>query len=279
MIEKEIRMALQLGVIMSLREQPEEEIAKVAELGLPTCQLACWEPELFTDAVARRLVAAQSKYSVEVSSLWAGYPGPAEWNFTRGPATIGLVPPEYRETRVEALIAASDFAVKIGTGSITTHAGFIPENPADPLYDGTVAALAQVARACKDRGLWFCLETGQETPITLRRAMVDVGTDNLAVNLDPANLILYGKANPVDALDVLGPFIRGVHAKDGLYPTDPRELGRETPLGEGKVNFPVLIPKLKSFGFSGPLTIEREIAGPQQIADIKRAIEVLKPLC
>lgn len=103
--------------------------------------------------------------------------------------------------------------------------------------------------------------------------------DNLGVNLDPANLLMYGKANPIDALDILGPYVRGVHAKDGEYPTDPGKLGVEKPLGEGRVNFPVLIPKLKSFGFSGALTIEREISGAQQIVDIKHAIKILEPLC
>jgi L-ribulose-5-phosphate 3-epimerase len=83
----------------------------------------------------------------------------------------------------------------------------------------------------------------------------------------------------VDALDVFGRYVRGVHAKDGCYPTNGSELGRETPLGEGQVNFPVLIPKLKACGFGGALTIEREISGPQQIADIQKAIQLLTPLC
>ena len=78
---------------------------------------------------------------------------------------------------------------------------------------------------------------------------------------------------------MLGPLVRGVHGKDGEYPTNPNELGEEKPLGEGKVNYPVFLPKLRSFGFEGSVTIEREISGPQQIADIKRAIEILSPLC
>jgi len=271
-------MPLKLGVITSLDINPGERIAKVAELGLPTCQLACWETELFTDEIAQKVVEACRKYGVEVSSLWAGYPGPAAWNFTEGPSTLGFVPPQYREMRIEAMAKAVKFAKLIKTPSITTHAGFIPENPADPLYEGTIEALKRVAKMCLDNGLGFWFETGQETPVTLLRAICDINTGNLGINLDPANLILYGKANPVDALDVFGKYVKGVHAKDGLYPTNPRELGQETPLGEGKVNFPVLIPKLKSLGFNGAITIEREISGPQQTADIKRAIELLTPL-
>jgi L-ribulose-5-phosphate 3-epimerase len=101
------------------------------------------------------------------------------------------------------------------------------------------------------------------------RAITDAGVDNQFVNLDCANLILYGKGNPLDALDVIGHLVRGTHAKDGLFPTNPRELGEEVPIGKGKANFPKLIPRLKELGYTGPLTIEREISGPQQFEDIK----------
>jgi len=270
---------LKLGVIVGFHEEPEPELRKVADLGLPTCQLASWDPAMYTDALAERVRGGAADIGVEITTLWAGYPGPATWDFVDGPATIGFVPPEYRDMRVQALLRAAEFAKAIGVASITTHAGFIPENARDPLYDGAIDALRRIAQRCKELGLLFCFETGQETPITLLRAMTDIGTGNLGVNLDPANLLMYGKANPVDALDVLGPYVRGVHAKDGEYPTDPHRLGVEKPLGEGRVGFERLVPKLKSFGYSGALTIEREISGDQQVRDIKRAIEILTPLC
>jgi L-ribulose-5-phosphate 3-epimerase len=270
---------LRLGVMTRLGHEIEEEIANVRHFGLPTCQVAAWELDHYSKENTDRIRRACDEHGVEVTTIWAGCPGPAVWNFVDGPATIGLVPPEYREMRVAALIAGAEFAAGLGVASITTHAGFLPENPKDPLYEGTVEALAKVAQHCRRLGLRFCFETGQETPITLLRVMTDIGTDNLGVNLDPANLLMYGKANPIDALDILGPYVRGVHAKDGEYPTVPGELGVEKPLGEGRVDFPKFVAKLKSFGYNGALTIEREISGPQQVADIKRAIEVLKPLC
>ena len=195
-----------------------------------------------------------------------------------GPVTIGLVPERYRPERVEALKRGADFAAKVGVSSITTHVGFIPESPNNPLYPGLVDALREVVDHCAERGLAFCFETGQETPTTLLRVIEDLGGKHLGINLDPANLLMYGKANPVDALDVFGQYVMGVHAKDGEYPTNGRQLGIEKPLGEGRVNFPVLVPKLKSLGYTGALTIEREISGPRQIVDIKRAIEVLSRL-
>jgi sugar phosphate isomerase/epimerase len=200
------------------------------------------------------------------------------WNFTEGPTTIGLVPEQYRAQRVATLKEGADFAVRVGVSSITTHVGFIPESASNPLYPGLIDALREVVAHCGKRGITFCFETGQETPITLLRAIEDLGYDNVGINLDPANLLMYGKANPVDALDLFGQYVVGVHAKDGEYPTDVRRLGVEKPLGEGRVNFPVLVTKLKSLGYRGALTIEREISGPKQIEDIKRAIEVLSAL-
>ena len=272
-------MALKLGVIVSLAEGPEAAIENVAAFDLPSCQVSCWNVDLYTDTNAARLRGAADAARVQITTLWAGWPGRKVWNFVEGPTTIGVVPPETRAERILALKRGADFARAVGVPSITTHVGFIPENPSDTLYHEVVEALRDVAGYCRDRGLQFWFETGQETPITLLRVVEDVGTGNLGINLDPANLLMYGKANPVDALDVIGHLVRGVHAKDGEYPTNGRELGVEKPLGEGRVNFPALIPKLRSHGFNGALTIEREIRGTQQAADIKRAIELLRPLC
>jgi sugar phosphate isomerase/epimerase len=269
---------LKLGVIAPIPKGPEQEFEKAQALGLPTCQAVCWNRDLFSDEMADRLTAASIKYDVEVTTIWTGYSGPAVWNFIQGPTTIGLVPPEYRADRVVSLKKGADFAKRVGVPSITTHVGFIPENPNNPLYAGVIEALREVVEHCKALNLMFCFETGQETPTTLLRVIEDLGGENLGINLDPANLLMYGKANPVDALDVFGQYVVGVHAKDGEYPTDGRNLGVEKPLGEGRVNFPLLIPKLKSLGYSGALTIEREISGPKQTEDIKRAIEILAEL-
>ena len=164
-------------------------------------------------------------------------PGPLEWNFPQGPATIGLVPPKTRAARIDALRQVSDFAKLLGIGQVQTHCGFIPEDPADPLYPQAVEAIRTVAQHCQGNGQYFLMETGQETPTTMSRAIRDVAMPNLAVGLDTANLILYGKANPVDAVDILGPHVRSIHAKDGNWPTDPNELGEEVLIGKGLVDF------------------------------------------
>lgn len=267
---------LRIGVMTGLHGSPEEMVVRVAEMGLEACQVM-WPPSASL-ALGKELQAAAEAHNIRITTLWAGLPGPAVWNFTQGPATIGLVPAQYRAERVVALEQAAQVAGAIGVESITTHVGFIPPNPQDPDYVGTVAALKQVAAACQAAGVEFWFETGQETPVTLLRTIEDIGAQNLGINLDPANLLMYGNANPVDALDVFGKWVRGTHCKDGDYPTDGANLGPEKPLGEGRVNFPVLIPKLKSVGFRGDLIIEREISGPKQIDDIKRAMAILDPL-
>jgi sugar phosphate isomerase/epimerase len=102
--------------------------------------------------------------------------------------------------------------------------------------------------------------------------------DNQGVNFDLANLILYGKANPVDAIEILGPYVQGIHAKDGLWPTNPKDLGQEVPIGTGKVDFPHIIERLKQLNYRGAVTIEREISGPKQAADIRQSKEYLEKL-
>lgn len=266
---------MRLGVITGLSKDPDATIKRVHDLGFPTCQLAI---EAFDDNTVAKTREALAKYGVEATSAVATGPPPEVYDFYQGPVTIGLVPRKYRELRIDRIQQVSDFAKKAGIPGVQTHCGFIPEDPNQPLYTEAVNAIQRVAKYCKQNGQTFRCETGQETPITLVRAIKDVGLDNVGVNFDVGNLILYGKANPVDAVDLLGPYIMGIHAKDGLYPTDPKQLGKEVPIGEGKVNFPALIEKLKKIGYQNPLTIEREIQGPKQTEDILASKAYLEKL-
>ena len=113
----------------------------------------------------------------------------------------------------------------------------------------------------------FSSKNGERHGIEIELA--EVLAKELGVGLDTANLILYGKANPVDAVDILGPHIRSVHAKDGRWPTNPSLLGEEVLIGKGLVNFRNVFTKLHKLGYTGAITIERETSGPQQIADVR----------
>jgi L-ribulose-5-phosphate 3-epimerase len=266
---------LRLGLIIGIGSNPDAAMAKVHDLGLPTCQV---HVDKITPELSGRLRGALEEHQIEATSVVVGGPGKEIWDFYEGPLTIGLVPRETRQARVAHIKEASDFAKQCGIPAVQTHCGFIPENPNDPVYKETVTAIRDVASYCKRNGQNLRYETGQETPITLVRTMQDVGVDNQGVNFDLANLIMYGKANPVDAIEILGPYVQGIHAKDGLWPTNPKDLGKEVPIGQGKVDFPRIIQRLKDLNYRGAVTIEREISGPRQVGDVRAAKAYLENL-
>ena len=270
---------MKLGVLVVMRKDDiAEKIKEVSEFGFNSCQICCWDQSLMTDEMAEIINNACAEYNVKISTFWCGWEGPAVWNFYDGPHTLGLVPKEYRFARVKNLCNGSDFAKKLGVDKVATHVGFIPEQPTSEEFSSLVCALRYVANYYKANGQYFLFETGQETPVTLLRTIEAIGLDNLGINLDPANLILYGKANPVDALDVFGKYVMDVHAKDGVYPTDGQSLGKEVLVGTGKVNFPEFVKKLREVGYDATLTIEREISGEQQRKDIAVTKEYLEKL-
>lgn len=271
-------MHMKIGVIIPLTQNVAEDFAKAKELGIPTCQLCCWDMSLFTDEIAEKVKGLSKEYGVEITAVWCGWRGPQVWDFVSGPNTLGFAPIEYRFARTEDLKAGFDFAEKLGVDDVATHAGFIPVNPASDEYLGMKECIKYIAQYAKEKGKNLLFETGQETPVALMRLFEDIGTDNLWVNLDPANLLMYGNANPTDAVEIFGKYIKGVHGKDGMYPTNGHSLGEEKRIGDGRVNFPILIQKLKEVGYDGAITIEREISGNQQIEDIKYAKEFLEEL-
>ncbi len=264
---------MKIGTIISFNNVDliEEKFQRLTKFGFDNCQLNCWKPELFTDENAEFLNSLCEKYGITISAIWCGWEGPRVWDFYDGQLTIGLVPTDYRAMRIKNLCDGADFAKKLGVVNVATHMGFIPENPYDENFNSLCVAIRTVAEHLKKNEQYLLFETGQETPVTMMRCFEKVGTDNLGVNLDTANLILYGKGNPVDALDVLGKYVRNVHAKDGRFPTNGKELGEETKMGEGKVDFNAVISGLHKLGYDGYLTIEREIKGDQQTKDIEDA--------
>jgi len=266
---------LRLGLILGVEPDPDAAMATLKSLGLPTCQVYL---NKFDPAFAARLRKSLDQAGIEATSLVVGGPGKESWDFYNGPLTIGLIPRETRAARIAHIKSAADFAVRCDIAAVQTHAGFIPENPNDPVYKDAIAALREVVEYCARYRQTFRYETGQETPITLVRAIQDVGVSNQGVNFDLANLILYGKGNPVDAIEVLAPYIQGIHAKDGLWPTNPKLLGEEVPIGKGKVDFPRIVQRLKDIHYEGAVTIEREISGPQQLQDVRDAADFLRHL-
>lgn len=271
---------MKIGVCVNLNsvEEIPQKFQNLKKNGFTSCQLISWSPEFWTEENAEEIKAAAKEAAVEISAFWCGWSGPKAWNFYDGPLTLGLLPVEYRQKRVEELCSGGDFAKMLGVTDVVTHMGFIPENPNDPDFNGFCIAVRTVAQHLKNNGQYLLFETGQETPAAMLRCFEKVGTDNLGVNLDTANLILYGKANPVDALDVFGKYVRNIHAKDGFYPTNGHYLGQEAKIGDGKVDFKALFAKLKELDYHSYVTIEREISGEQQNEDILFSREYLSKI-
>nr|WP_321521776.1 sugar phosphate isomerase/epimerase family protein [uncultured Macellibacteroides sp.] len=243
------------GVITSANN-PENDLKIVKDLGFDSCQLSVGT---YSSELAKRLSATLAKYKLEVASLTCMGPGDYKWNLTEGPKTIGLVPREYRAARTERLMHGIDFCKEAGIPAVHAHFGFIPEDPNDVLYKEFIEVMKPIAEHAVKQGIEIHFETGQETPVTLLRAIQDIGTGNLFVNYDPANLLMYGKANPVDGLKVIGKYVKTIHAKDGTYPVNPNELGSEIPIPNGDVNFPALVASLKKLNFKGNFIIEYEL--------------------
>ncbi|MBQ4641162.1 MAG: sugar phosphate isomerase/epimerase [Oscillospiraceae bacterium] len=265
-----------VGVIRGLERLLNEGPEIIFELGIDSIQLSEWNPVYATPEVAKKVKdALQGK--VQITSVWGGWSGPRAWNFHQGPELLGIVPEAYRETRLNDLERWADFTEMVGAPYLASHMGFMPEQPCYAGYKDVVAGVHRIADYCQNKGIGFNFETGQETPTTLMRVIQDAGNDNLGINLDPANLIMYGRGNPIDAIDVFGSRIKGIHVKDGNYPKGNfYELGEETQVCQGSVNWPVFLPKLLRSGYKGDLYIERETTGEQNIIDVKETIKFLR---
>ncbi len=248
-----------LGIAIVANEKLEETVEWAKASGFTNCQLQIWDMELLAKTEARRIRLLMEKYSMEVTGVWCGWHGPICWDFREGPSILGLIPVEYRASRTKNLLEGAAFARELGVKDIITHVGFVPLNCRDTLYTGLVSTLRYITKELHMYGQNFLMETGQEPPVVLNRLIEDVGADNLFVNFDPANLMMYGNANPSDALDMLGSKVRSIHAKDGSYPITGSQLGLEYPIGKGKVDFKALVGKLFDMDYKGPISIEYEI--------------------
>ncbi len=272
---------LEIGLVIWAGPDPVQTLRDAKQFGVRAGQLGF--PEGFS------LKGAEDKWdealtaeAFSVTTAICSYEGEDYSDIPAVMRTVGLVPPETRARRIEHTKAVSDLASKLGMDSVACHIGFLPHDPADPAYREMQAVALDLARYCNSNGQNFTLETGQETAKVLTRFISDVHHPNLKVNFDPANMILYGTGDPIEALTVLAEHVVSVHCKDGDWPPmeSPQSLGRELPLGKGKVDLPAFLAKLKEIGYRGLLAIEREgvpDAG-KRAADIRAAIELLKQL-
>ncbi len=266
---------LAVGVMTGLADGPLAGLQTVRDADIGTVHLQY--PARFDNADGIEAIRdAVRQTGVAITTVFCGFEGESYADIPTVINTVGLVPEEPREARVEKIEQISKFARELGVARVGAHIGFIPHDKSDPRYDALVETVRGICDALAAREQVFALETGQETAESLKEFISDVKRDNLKVNFDPANMILYGTQEPIPATELLFPWIDGVHCKDGTWPTQENQLGHETPFGAGAVDAAAWLQTLIELGYRGPLTIEREISGPDQLRDIVAAKELIE---
>ncbi len=267
-----------IGVFASIDAGLGVKLEVAHELGIPTIQLHAPQASTRTPQHAERFLGRLRELGIRLTAVFGGFEGESYADIPTVVRTVGLVPPATRAARMQEMKEIADFARQLQCEVVALHLGFVPHDRADPGYAQIVAVARGLCDHCRGNAQRLHLETGQETAEALVQFLGDVGRENLLVNFDPANMILYGSGDPIEALRRVGPYVRSVHCKDATWAAQPgKEWGREVPFGEGDVGAELFLRTLLEIGYDGPLTIEREIPqDPQrQKAEIGRAVEVL----
>ena len=218
-------------------------------------------------------LAAVQKQNWTVSATMIDFPQEDYSTLDNIKVTGGVVPDEYWEQNRQLFLGAVEVTVKLGVQYLSMHAGFIDESDSaytKKFYD-RVRCLADVAG---ENDIVLLLETGQETAQELRHFLEELNHPAIGVNFDPANMILYDKGDPIEAVQVLAPWVKHIHIKDAIRTPQPGTWGAEVPWGDGQVQPDAFLNALKDIEFEGALAIERE-AGDDRFGDVKLAAERL----
>ncbi len=278
---------MKIGVLVdSFKLGVRDGIRKARELGAEGVQLYAVEGEMAPE----NLVGSQRKELL----AYIRDEGMCVTAICGDPGGHGFADAAHNPARIERSKRILELATDLGCQVVTTHIGVIPADPAHPRYHIMQDACATLGRFGERIGAKFAIETGPETARVLRGFLDGLGTRHFGVNLDPANFVMVTDQDPVEAVEILKPWILHTHAKDGimLQKTDPEVIYRffaeggiedmrmadyflETPLGGGKVDFPAYLAALRDIGYDGWLTIERE-CGADPAADIGLAVRFLK---
>ena len=271
----------QIGVFTSVGAGLGLDLDLAGKMGLPTIQLHTPPIGQRDQASADKILATLAPYGISITAVFGGFEGESYATIPTVVETVGLMPASTRQKRLDEMFEISDFAKMIGCDVIALHLGFVPHDTTDPAYQDIVAVTQQLCQHAANNGQAVHLETGQETADGLVTFINDTKCDNLFVNFDPANMILYGAGDPIEAVEKIGNLIKSVHCKDAKWAANPgQEWGVETKLGDGDVGMKTFLQTLQKIGYTGPLTIEREIpqTPEKQQAEIGHAVDLLKQL-
>ncbi|MBN1483038.1 sugar phosphate isomerase/epimerase [candidate division KSB1 bacterium] len=268
-----------LGAFIICDDGLDLRLHTATRLSISTAQILAPPATHRTAEYTKMLKEKFEHADIRITVVFCGFAGESYADIPTVKRTIGLVPEATRSERLDEARHISDFAKKMDVDAIGLHIGFIPEDKDDPVYADVIAVARELCDHAARNNQRVHLETGQETAPTLLRFFKDVNRANLAINFDPANMILYGSGEPIAALQLVGQYVKSVHCKDAVWAKNPGlEWGEEVPLGAGDVNMELFLQTLKEIGYVGPLTIEREISGEEQAKDIEKGVRLLNSL-
>ena len=272
-----------IGVFTSVDAGLGVRLDVVEELKIPTVQIHAPHQATRTEAAAQEFLKKCQSSGIEVTCVFGGFEGESYASIAESARTVGLVPLETRAARAQEMKEIADFAKLLGVSTGALHIGFVPEDRNGDNYKGLLEVTRDLLDHIKQNGQQLNLETGQESADHLLEFISDVERDNLFINFDPANMILYGTGDPIEALKKVGHLVRSIHCKDGTWAPEADRgtaWGCEVALGQGDVGMETYLRTLKEIGYTGPLTIEREIPEDRekQKADVGAAVSLLEEL-
>ncbi len=255
---------------------PQQLVDQLRQLGIDRVQLAL-DPLRETPEVWGRTAEVFRDHGVSIVSGMFGTVGEDYTSLESIRRTGGLVPDSTWDENWENAQANVIIAHQLGLKLVTFHAGFLPHDESEPEFDELLHRIRLVADLFAAKGIDLAFETGQETADTLKVFLEKLGRVNVGANFDPANLILYEKGDPIDALRTLASWVKQCHLKDANRTQHPGTWGEEVPVGTGQVDWKEFFAVLEAIGFDGYCCIERE-AGQQRVADIRTAREFVEGL-
>jgi L-ribulose-5-phosphate 3-epimerase len=271
-----------IGVFASVDAGLGVRLDVVEELGIPTIQLHAPHQQSRTPEAAESFLAKCADANIVITAVFGGFEGESYASIAESANTVGLVPEATRAARAQEMKEISDFARLLGCDTVALHIGFVPEDSQCESYRNLITVTRDLLDHVAGNGQRLHLETGQETADHLLQFISDIDRGNLFINFDPANMILYGTGEPIEALRKVGHLVRSIHCKDAKWATANRgtDWGQEVALGEGDVGMESYLKALQEIGYEGPLTIEREIPqdADRQKTDIGTAVRLLAAL-
>jgi len=272
-----------IGVFASIDAGLGVHLDVARELGVPTIQVHAPHAGTRTTQAAEAFLTKCSDAGITITAVFGGFEGESYADIATTARTVGLVPEATRAARVQEMKEISDFTKLLGCNTVALHIGFVPEDPSSSSYKNLIETTRDLLDHVAGNGQKLHLETGQESADHLLHFISDVQRENLFINFDPANMILYGTGEPIAALRQVGHLVRSIHCKDAKWAAaDVRGTawGQEVPLGDGDVGMEAYLRTLLEIGYVGPLTIEREIPQDRerQKADIGHAVQLLTTL-